>query len=102
VYSIFVWLDLIELFRTARPNPCERICSLDLRIGAGCVEEKSAAKIAQIRTARIGNREKREPQRLIRTKFALCGSVALGPISQNPAKAREFLGPSPNTSLQER
>jgi len=98
VYSIFVWLDLIELFRTARPNPCERICSLDLRIGAGCVEEKSAAKIAQIRTARIGNREKREPRGLNGLKFALSGPVALRLLCQNPAKAREFFAP-PSDSM---
>ena len=47
---------------------------------------------SRIRTATIGNRERREPRRLIGLELAISGSNSLGPLSQNPAKAREFLG----------
>jgi len=59
-------------------------------------QSPSGAQPTRIRTAQIGNREKREPRRLIGSKSALSGSVALGPISQNPAKAREILEFSPS------
>jgi hypothetical protein len=47
--------------------------------------------LGRIRTAQIGNTEKREPRRLSGPKFALAGPDSLGPICQNPAKEREIL-----------
>ena len=46
----------------------------------------------RIRTAKIGNRDKRGPRRLIGLKLAVSGLDALRPLCQNPAKAREILG----------
>jgi hypothetical protein len=57
--------------------------------------QPSGAQATRIRTAQIGNREKREPRRVIRLKFALSGPGLLRALCQNPAKAREILGLSP-------
>jgi hypothetical protein len=51
---------------------------------------------APIRTAQLGNRDKREPRGSSSPKPAVSGSDSPGPICQNPAESREFLGPSPD------
>ena len=58
-------------------------------------DSRASESGSRIRTATIGNREKREPRRLIGLEFAISGSDSLGALSQNPAKGREILGLSP-------
>jgi hypothetical protein len=52
----------------------------------------SLANRKRIGTAKLGNRDKRDPLPSIGPELAVSGSDSAVPVSQDPAKAREFSG----------
>ncbi len=54
--------------------------------------ENRQANEKRIRTAELGNRDKRDQPPPIDPKLAVSGSDSVAPPCQNPAKAREILG----------
>ena len=54
--------------------------------------ENRQANRKRIRTAKLGNRDKRDRLPAIGPELAVSGSDSAVPLSQDPAKAREFLG----------
>ncbi len=57
-------------------------------LGVGSAE----ANRKRIRTAKPGNRDKRDQLPALGPELAVSGSYSAVPLSQDPAKAREFLG----------
>src|SRR5262245_64839710 len=55
---------------------------------------RAAARRKRIGTAKLGNRDKRDPLPAIGPEPAVSGSDSARPLSQDPAKTRGFLGGS--------
>ena len=59
-----------------------------------CFSAFAEAHLGRNRTAKLGNREQRDQLPAIGPELAVSGSDSAVPLSQDPAKAREFLGGS--------
>jgi hypothetical protein len=80
-----------QLTRPVEGDTGDRKQDSDLISLVGLAESRRVS-VRRIRTAQLGNRDKRAPRRASSPKPAVSGSDSPDPNRQNPAKPRDFLG----------